>query len=76
MVERKRIVRTSDPAYRFGSAKAAQAMQKKNGTERVPSMPVTSSCGCIFCDLRLPPNISGMHATGAGSIKCTKVESQ
>jgi hypothetical protein len=38
----KHVIRTSIPAYRFGSMKAADAQQKKRGTARTPSKLPTS----------------------------------
>ena len=38
----KHVIRTSTPAYRFASAKAADATNKKRGIERTPSKLPTS----------------------------------
>lgn len=42
--------------------------------DAISKIKVTPSCGCVFCDMNLWPNLSGLHHTSKGSVKCTRAK--
>lgn len=46
-------------------------LSKRRQLER--RAPPLSTTGCIFCDLMLAPNQSGLHSSKEGSVTCTRV---
>jgi hypothetical protein len=53
-----------------GAFEALRAVRA--GPDAVAGIKVTPSCGCVFCDLNLPPDEDGMHRGKTREIKCTR----
>ena len=52
---------------------AHEALRAVRGDfEVIAGIKVTPSCGCVFCDLNLPPDADGMHRGKTREIKCTR----